>query len=403
NSHVGAKYGIPFPVVVRAPYGVFGSNLPALMRAIVACGWFGIQTWIGGTAVNQAFSVLVPGWATFGGMVGGQTPGMWISFAIFWALNVYIIFRGMDTLRRFENWAGPAVLVFAGMLLVWMVIAAHGFGPILAQPSKFHDLGSFLPVFIPSMTGIMGLWATLSLNVPDFTRFAKNQRAQLIGQSIALPTTMTLFATMGAVITSASAVVFGKAEWDPVVLAGHFTIPIIVVIAMFNVALATLSVNIAANVVSPSYDFSNVLPKYIDLKLGGLITGILGIILQPWRLLADPSGFIFNWLLGYGGGMGTIAGVMIADYWLVRRRTMRVRDLYLENGEYTYTGGWNLRAVFATIVGLFFAWGGLVIPVMRPLYDYGWFVGFFAGLIVYWMVNTWNAPAEAPRLVSQAE
>jgi NCS1 family nucleobase:cation symporter-1 len=231
-----------------------------------------------------------------------------------------------------------------------------------------------MPVFVPSLTAMIGYWATLSLNMPDFTRFGKSQREQIIGQVLALPTTMSLFAAMGVMITSATAIIYGESIWDPVQLVGRFSSPVVVAISMFTVVVATIAVNIAANVVSPANDFANAFPRLISFKTGGLITGLLGIAIQPWRLLADPSGYIYTWLLGYSGGLGSIAGVLVVDYWIVRRRTLGLEDLYLAAGEY---GGWNSRAIAATAAGCVFAWGGLVVPALKPLFDYAWFVGFF--------------------------
>lgn len=381
NSHPGTKYGIPFPVFARAAYGTAGSNLPALMRALVACGWFGIQAWIGGEALQTFFVVLVPGWATLlGPGFGGHSTTEWLSFLVFWGINIGIIYRGMNLLRVVENWSAPYVLVVTAILLVWAVKAAHGFGPLLSQPGKFATLAEFLPVFVPSLTAMIGFWATLSLNMPDFTRFGRSQREQAIGQAVALPTTMFAFAAMGVLITSASALLYGEPIWDPIRLVGHFTNPWIVGFAMFSVVVATLAVNIAANVVSPANDFANALPRWISFRTGGLITGLVGIAMQPWRLLADPKGYIFTWLVGYSGGLGSIAGVLIADYWIVRRTQLNLADLYLPNGEY---GGWSLPAVVATLAGCALAWGGLLFAPMRPLYDYAWFVGFFAAGGIY--------------------
>src|SRR5215475_14522653 len=252
NSHPGTKYGIPFPVFARASYGTIGSNLPALMRALVACGWFGIQAWIGGEALHTFFSVVIPGWnGLLGAGFDGHSTTAWLSFLLFWGMNVWIIFKGMDLLRHVENWAAPFVLVMAAVLLAWAIKEAHGLGPLLQDRGKFHGFGEFFPVFMPSLTAMIGFWATLSLNMPDFTRFGRSQREQAVGQIVALPTTMTVFAAMGVVITSASAVIFGDAIWDPVQLVGRFTSPVIVAIAMFTVVVATVAVNIAANVVSP--------------------------------------------------------------------------------------------------------------------------------------------------------
>jgi NCS1 family nucleobase:cation symporter-1 len=289
----------------------------------------------------------------------------------------------MDLLRIVENWAAPFVLVMAGVLLAWAVRQAHGFGPLLAQTGRFHSFAEFLPVFIPSLTAMIGYWATLSLNMPDFTRFGRSQREQMVGQVVALPTTMSVFAAMGVLITSATVIIYGEAIWDPIKLAGKFQAPVIVAISMFTAFVATLAVNIAANVVSPANDFANAFPRFIDFKTGGLITGILGIAIQPWRLLSDPSGYIFLWLVGYSGGLGSIAGVLIADYWVVRKKRLALEDLYLSDGAYRYASGWNWKAVAATLLGCALAWGGLVVPLLKPLYDYAWFVGFLVAFLAY--------------------
>jgi nucleobase:cation symporter-1, NCS1 family len=406
NSHPGTKYGIPFPVFARAAYGTYGSNLPALMRAIVACGWFGIQAWIGGEALNILLS-RIPGWTSlFGGQVAGHSMGQWISFLLFWGLNIFIIYRGMDLLRMVENWAAPFVLIMTALLLGWAIWKAHGLGYLLTQESKFHTLRDFLPIFIPSLTGMIGFWATLSLNMPDFTRFGRSQREQAIGQIVALPTTMTVFAAMGVMITSAAVIIYPhmKADelWDPMKLVGQFQSVAVVAISMFTVVVATLAVNIAANVVSPANDFANAFPKLISFRTGGLITGIFGILMMPWKLLDDPSGYIFKWLVGYSGGLGSIAGVLIADYWFVRRQRLALGDLYRTTGTYRYAGGWNWRAVIATLVGCAIAWMGPVLSwfglqsrVLGILYDFAWFVGFGAAALTHLILMTLIPPASS--------
>src|SRR6516165_10571674 len=393
NSHPGTKYGIPFPVFARAAYGTLGSNVPALMRALVACGWFGIQAWIGGEALQVFFKTLIPGWSLLlGSGFAGHTTTEWISFLLFWGLNVFIIYRGMDLVREVENWAAPYVLVMTGALLWWAVAKANGLGPLLAQPGKFRTLEEFWPVFVPSLTAMIGFWATLSLNMPDFTRFGRSQREQVIGQVVALPTTMSLFAAMGVMITSATAIIYGEAIWDPVQLVGKFSSPVVVAISMFTVVIATIAVNIAANVVSPANDFANAFPRFISFKTGGLITGLLGIAIQPWRLLADPSGYIYTWLLGYSGGLGSIAGVLVVDYWLVRRCELGLEDLYSEDGIYER---WRWSGIAATILGCVAAWIGLIVPALRPLYDYAWFVGFAMSFATYIFFSTSGARERA--------
>jgi NCS1 family nucleobase:cation symporter-1 len=400
NSHAGTKHGIPFPVFARAAYGTFGSNVPALMRALVACGWFGIQAWIGGQALHVFFRSLWSGWPTaIPGNFGGHTPTEWISFLLFWGLNVIVIYRGMDLLRKVENWAAPFVLIMTAALVWWALTKANGLGPILAQPGKFRTWHEFWPVFVPSLTAMIGFWATLSLNMPDFTRFGHSQREQAVGQVVALPTTMTVFAFMGVIITSASAIIYGKAIWDPVELVGKFTQPAVVTISMFTVVVATLSVNIAANVVSPANDFANAFPRFITFSRGGLLAGIIGIALQPWKLLADPSGYIYDWLLGYSGGLGSIAGVLIADYWIVRRSELVVEDLYREDGIYER---WRWSGIAATLFGCVGAWIGLVVPALRPLYDYAWFVGFAVSFVSY-LVLSRPSPQRAPLAYTKQE
>lgn len=301
----------------------------------------------------------------------------------------------MDLLRHVENWAAPFVLVMTAVLLVWIVWQAGGLGFLINQPDKFKTWGEFWAIFVPSLTAMIGFWATLSLNMPDFTRFGRSQREQAVGQIVALPTTMVVFAAMGIVITSAAAVVFPQMKpdelWDPVKLIGQFSQPVVVAISMFTVIVATLAVNIAANVVSPANDFANAFPRWISFSTGGLITGIIGILMQPWRLLADPSGYIFSWLLGYSGGLGSIAGVLIADYWLVRNKNLNLGDLYRTRGIYQ---SWNWRAIAATVLGCFFAWIGLIFEPLRVLYDYAWFVGFGVSFFVHWALMIAFPPKE---------
>ncbi len=408
NSHPGTKYGIPFPVFARAAYGTYGSNLPALMRAIVACGWFGIQAWIGGQALHVLLRTVWPAWPTLLGgpldgvrlgrafTLAGTTGSQQVAFLIFWGLNILIVYKGMDLLRMVENLAAPYVLLMTAALVGWAIWRVHGLGPIMEQHGKFTTTAQFIKVFIPSLTAMIGFWATLSLNMPDFTRFGRSQREQAFGQVVALPTTMTVFAAMGVLITSASAVIYGAPIWDPVELVGKFTQPWVVGISMFTVVVATLSVNIAANVVSPANDFANAFPRFITFRTGGLITGIVGILMQPWRLIADPSGYIFQWLLGYSGGLGSIAGVLIADYWFVRGRRLKLADLYLPVGEYRYSGGWNWNAVVATLAGCALAWIGLVVKPLAPLFDYAWFVGLAVSGGLYWVLMCGRPQAAQP-------
>ena len=379
NAHAGTKYGIPFPVLARSAFGTLGSNVPAILRAIVACGWFGIQTWIGGQALNSLISILIPQW-------GIWSLGSAASFLIFWAMNVYFIINGMESIRWLEALGAPFLLVVGIALLVWAYVKGGGFGPILSQPSKFQTMGEFWRFFIPSLTGMVGYWATLSLNIPDFSRFAKSQKAQMVGQAIGLPPTMALYSFIGVAVTSATVVIFGEAIWDPVVLLSKFQNPIIVIISMFALLIATLTTNIAANVVSPANDFSNIYPKKITFIRGGMMTAVLGIVIMPWKLLSDYSAYIFGWLVGYSGFLGPIAGILICDYFLVKKRKLTDVDLYRRGGEYEYKNGFNLKAIFALAAGIVVALIGLLVPSLRFLYDYAWFVGFGVSFLVYQII-----------------
>jgi NCS1 family nucleobase:cation symporter-1 len=366
NAHAGTKYGIPFPVFVRASFGVRGANVPAVLRALVACGWFGIQTWIGGQAIFAMLSILWPG-----------TGSVWVCFAFFWLLNIAVIWRGIDTIKFLEGIAAPFMLCVGLLLLWWVTSQAGGLGPVLSTPSKFKSTAEFFKFFVPSLTGMVGFWATVALNIPDFTRYAKSQRDQALGQAIGLPTAMTLYSFIGVAVTSASVVIFGQAIWDPVVLLGRFHRPVVAFIALIALLIATLNTNVAANVVSPSNDFSNLNPRRISFRTGGIITGVIGILMMPWKLLGDFSDYIFGWLVGYSGLLGPIAGIMIADYFLLRKCDLDVDALYHSDGKYSYTRGVNWNAIVALAAGIAVALIGLVVPSLRWLYYYAWFVGFF--------------------------
>jgi NCS1 family nucleobase:cation symporter-1 len=369
NAHAGTRYGIPFPVFVRASFGVRGANVPAILRALVACGWFGIQAWIGGQAIYSMLRIAWPG-AT-------NVPGSsWICFFLFWAINMIVIWRGLETIKFLEGIGAPFMLVVGLLLLAWITRKAGGFGPVLHTQSKFHSTSEFVRFFIPALTGMVGFWSTVALNIPDFTRYAKSQRAQMVGQALGLPTAMTLYAFIGVAVTSASAVIFGEAIWDPVVLLGRFNQPVVALIALVALLLATLNTNVAANVVSPSNDFSNLRPSLISFRTGGLITGVVGILMMPWKLIGDFSAYIFGWLVGCSALLGPIAGIMICDYYLVRGRELAVEDLYRRGGAYEYRHGFNPRAMIALACGVGVALIGLALPALRWLYDYAWFIGF---------------------------
>ncbi|MEJ2852025.1 MULTISPECIES: NCS1 family nucleobase:cation symporter-1 [unclassified Saccharothrix] len=393
NSHAGTKYGIPFPVFARAFYGIRGANLVALLRAFIACAWFGIQTWVGGKALHVIVGRLAgDGWVN-APVVLGQVWTLWLCFLGFWVVQMLVIWRGMDAIRRFENWTAPLVSVGFLVLLAYVAIKAGGFGPILSEPSKLGWGPEFWKVFFPALMGMIAFWSTLSLNMPDFTRFGGSQRKQAVGQVLGLPTTMSFIALVAILTTSGAMALYGEAIWDPAELASRFDSTAVVLVALVALVLATISANLAANVVSPSYDFSNAFPKKISFALGGLITGVIGIVIQPWRLISDPSIYIFAWLGFYGGLLASVAGVFVAGYWLISKTRLELPDLYLSGrGAYWFRAGWNWRAVLATAVGSVLAVGGAyggpfpadgLIPVLKPLYDYNWVVGLLGGLLVY--------------------
>lgn len=399
NAHAGARYGIPFPVFARASFGVLGANLPAMLRALVACGWFGIQTWFGGAALYQLAKALWPGVATLPAVLPaglGLSTGEALGFLVFWALNVWFILKGTESIKWLESFAAPFLIVVGLALLGWATTKAGGFGPILSQPSRFATTPEFMKVFFPSLTAMVGFWATLSLNIPDFTRYARSQKDQMVGQALGLPPTMTLYAFIGVAVTSATAIIFpgGGVVWDPVELLGRIGGPVTVLLSMVALSVATLTTNLAANVVSPANDFSNLSPRFISFRTGGLITAFAGILMMPWKLLASSQGYIFTWLIGYSALLGPIGGVMIADYFVLRGRELDVDDLYRRGGRYEYSGGVNPRAIVALLAGVLPCVPGFlatafpaaypdVAPFFKGVYSYAWFVGFALAAVVY--------------------
>ena len=394
NAHAGAKYGIPFPVFVRASFGPVGANIPAMLRAIVACGWFGIQSWIGGQEIAAMVVVLWP-------QAEHMPSVIWICFLGFWALNMFVVWRGVESIRFLQSFSAPLMLVMSLTLLFWMLHKAGGFGPMLAAPSTFRTSASFWHFFFPSLTAMVGYWATLSLNIPDFTRYSRNQESQIVGQAIGLPVAMTLYSFIGIAVTSASTVVFGQPVWNPVTLLGKFHQPWIAFLGMLGLLIATLNVNIAANVVSPSNDFSNLAPKLISFRTGGLITGFLGLAMMPWKLMATFGSYVFGWLVGYSGLLGPVAGIMVTDYFLIRGTHLDSYSLYRRGGIYEYKNGLNPAAIVSLVLGVAAALVGRFVPRVAFLYDYAWFVGFFLSGAIYYLMM-FRAQVSEVRLVPAA-
>jgi NCS1 family nucleobase:cation symporter-1 len=400
SGHAGTKYGIPFPVFARASFGINGAHIPSFLRAIVACGWFGIQTWIGGAAIYTIVLIVFPGVAETPALMPEWIGVHWAQFAcfmVFWAMNIALIWRGINSIRVLEHLAAPFLLLCGLALLAWAYVQADGFGPMLKTESKLSG-DAFWGLFFPSLTAMVGFWATLTLNISDFTRYASDQRAQVVGQLSGLPTTMTLFAFIGVAVTSATIVIFGEAIWDPVVLVRRFDSPVLVFFCMIAVVIATISTNAAANVVGPANSFSNMWPAKINFKRGGYITGVIGIVMMPWKLLADPSGYIFTWLIGYSALLGPVIGIILVDYFLIRRTVLNVDDLYRRNGQYA---GFNNRALLALLLGVLPNVPGFLVQtgVMQGeglivnLYNYAWFTGLAISGLAYWTLMRGRVPA----------
>ena len=389
NAHAGTKYGVSFPVLCRASFGVRGANVPAILRAIVACGWFGIQTWIGGLALHALFTAASPAWADV------PYPQA-VAFGIFWVIQVLVILRGTEGIRVLESWAAPLLLAGGAGLLVWAHARGGGLGHVLDESARLQQGQTpFLEIFPAALTANVGYWATLSLNIPDFTRYARSQRSQALGQALGLPTTMTAFAFIGVAVTSATVVIFGEAIWDPVVLISRIGTPVVVGIAAIVVLAAQLTTNMAANVVSPANDFASLAPRRIGYVTGGLITAVIGIVMMPWKLYADAAAYIFTWLIGYSSLMGAIGGILIADYWLLRKRELSLPDLFDPAGAYAYTNGVNWRAMAALALAMAPVVPGFLRAVLTPggqvadpgiwdaLYTYAWFVTFGISAVTY--------------------
>jgi NCS1 family nucleobase:cation symporter-1 len=410
-GHAGTKYGIPYAVLARSSFGTMGARIPALMRAIVACGWYGIQTWFGGHMIYVLLGVMM------GGEIGGdKIAGLGINgaqlicFLAFWAIQFWYIVHGMDSIRKLETYTAPLKILICFVLLGWVYNKAGGFGTLLDQPSQFVEggkkAGQFWSVFWPSLTAMVGFWATLALNIPDFTRFAKTQRDQIVGQSVGLPVPMGLLAMMAVIVTSATVVLYGKAIWDPVDLASRMT-GAAVLIALIVLLIDTVSVNLAANLVGPAYDFSSLAPKQISYRTGGYITAGIALVMMPWKILESTQGYIFTWLIGYSALLGPIAGILIVDYYLVRKTELNVPDLYRDTGEYSYTSGWNMIAIAAFLAGVLPNLPGFlnaafptVFPdvgdVFKTIYTYAWFVGVAISALVYGLFMKSTVPALRP-------
>ncbi len=389
NAFPGTKYGIPFPVLLRSSFGIIGSNVPCLIRALVACGWFGIQTMFGGLAIHLFFGAISPEWKALGG------TGEVIGFLLFWTLNLWVVLRGAESIKWLETLSAPLLMLVGAGLLFW-ALPNVSISELMAQPPKRPEGASVTGYFLAGLTAMVGFWATLSLNIPDFSRYAKSQKDQIVGQIIGLPLTMFLFAALGVVLTAASASLVGETVSDPVSLIGHIQNPLWVALAMALIIIATLSTNTAANIVSPTNDFQNLAPKWIGRTSAVMLTGVVGLLLMAHELLkklglivseVSLESVYSNWLLGYSSLLGPIAGIMVVDYFLIRRQTLDLAGLYRDD---VYPA-WNLAGFVAFGVPVALTLLSLGNTAFSWFYDYGWFTGSALGGLIYYMLGSFKA------------
>ena len=376
-SHAGAKYGIPYPVFARLWFGTRGAHVPALARALIAAGWFGINSWFGGQALDAIFARVLPFW-------NGIGPHVAIAFLAFWAINVAIAMRGPQAIGRLAQIAAPALALGALALLVWAITRVGGFGAMLAAPATIHG-AAFWMAFYPSVVGVIAFWATMALNIPDYTRYARTQRGQALGQVLAMPLAMAAFSFVGIAVTSVTVTLFGTALWNPVELIVKFP-PAVVIVAGLIVILSSVTINVGANVMAPARAFENLWPRRITFAIGAVITGLLSLAMQPWYVLATFSTYIFTWLGTYGAMLGAFDGIAIADYWLVRKGRLDLAQLYSPTGIYSYAKGFNLRAVAALAIGWGVALLGLAVTPLHFLWSGGWLFSLLGGLAGYWLL-----------------
>ncbi len=472
NGHAGVKYGIPFPVIGRSSFGIRGIHIPAVVRALVACGWFGIQTWIGGLAIYAIFNAAT-------GSIGnnGLCLGKFISFGIFWLINMYFIWKGTESIKFLEQYAAPILILIGVILIGWGAKQAGGFGIVLEQSEQLKnpvaqrpaedkiilnplvdkngkikadeyrlivddETRAWIPLenseirsvdiatkdtkvqfrkrdkdreiisseylvtpdrlkerppsklwqYILWLTIMLGFWATMSLSIADITRYAASQKDQVVGQFIGLPGTMMLYSFVGIFVTCAAVINFddiliaSDAPWDPVSLLAKFKSPTVVIISQVFMIIATLSTNIAANVIAPANAFSNLSPKHINFQKGGLITAIIGVIICPWILMDQ-----IQWILIFVSGLlGPVLGIMLADYFVIRKKRIDLDEIYEVNGKYQYSNGFNPSAMVALFVGVFVAVIGFFVKSLEPLYNLSWFTGFIVSFVLYYLLMKKN-------------
>ncbi|XP_068646441.1 purine-uracil permease NCS1-like [Aristolochia californica] len=409
TGHPGTRYGISFPVLARSAFGIRGAHVPTLLRALVGCGWFGIETWIGGEAIflllppsikSSSLSRLLP-WLGTSALEFG-------CFMIFWASQLAIIWKGMDGIRDLEKYSAPILILLTSCLLLWAYLNAGGFSKMLSLSSRLSS-SQFWSLFFPSLTANISFWATLALNIPDFTRYAKSQSDQIMGQ-IGLPVFMGAFTLVGLAVTASTEVIFGRVISNPVLLLGQIGGFFTIFLAIFGISLATITTNIAANIVAPANALVNLSPSKFTFRRGALLTALLGIACQPWRLLRSSESFVYTWLIGYSSLLGPIGGIILVDYYLLRRMELDVNSLYSSSplGPYYYSGGYNLAAMVALVIGVLPVIPGFLhkVGLLKTtsdlfiiIYNNSWFISLFLSGIVYWVISCLTGSQSNDQLV----
>ncbi|WP_338602283.1 cytosine permease [Sulfolobus tengchongensis] len=387
NGHMGAKWGIPYPSSVRPMFGIKGARVPTIIRAFSALFWFAVETYVGGTIVDAVISIFYPAWQSLSSNVIGMSLHLAISVFIFWALNVMVLFRGMNEVKDFELIAGPLVLIILGGLLLYSFHLTNGIGPLFSI--KGYEKATLSNVIL-AISAMAGFWATLVLNISDFTRFSRTQKDQLIGQTIGLPIMSMLFTFISVGITSTTIYLYHIPSSEainyvnPVNIMYLFTDnPYLALLVGISLIIATVSVNVAANIVSPVYDLISLFPKRLDSwAKSAIVSAILSFLYVPW-LWYNNAGSIENALGIIGSGLGSVAGIMIADYWILNKTEISLIDLFKPDGKYWYTNGYSVDALLAMTVGFAIPIMGFLISQLSFLYDYGWYLALFSSLTIY--------------------
>ncbi|XP_019167984.1 PREDICTED: purine-uracil permease NCS1 [Ipomoea nil] len=397
TGHAGTRYGVPFPVLARSSFGIRGAHIPTLLRALVGCGWYGIETWIGGEAIFLLLPRIIKESSLSQPLTWlGTSPLEFACFIAFWLAQLGFVWNGIDGIREVEKYSAPILMALTSCLLIWSYVKAGGFGHMLSLSSRLTS-SQFWSLFFPSLTANISFWATLALNIPDFTRYAKSQRDQVIGQA-GLPVFMGLFTFVGLAVTSSTKVIFGEVISSPIQLLGQIGGFWTMIVAILGISLAIITTNIAANVVAPANALVNLSPSRFTFRRGAVLTALLGIAFQPWRLLKSSESFVYTWLVGYSALLGPIGGIVLTDYYLIKGMDLKIKELYSLNpkGEYYYSNGYNFAAFLALVIGILPVIPGFLqnvgvlrsIPrVFTEIYNNAWFFSFFSAGAIYWILS----------------